>query len=212
MGTPAPALDVALSEMYRLFAAANVRFHHGRLPTPAITIQSSGRSRRTLGWCTGPVWTDNQGAAAYEINISAEGLSRGALEVAETLLHEVAHLANLVAGVADVSSHQYHNQRFKLAAERTGLLVEQLPGRGWAKTTLAPATKQWLETLQLKESAFGHARAQAPEVATGDGLTGKLRRWSCGCTNVRAAGWLSATCNRCGRRFVLGAKASRTKQ
>lgn len=47
-----------------------------KLPTAAITIQSSSHHKLAMGWCTTKeVWSDKEGKIKlYEINISAEYL------------------------------------------------------------------------------------------------------------------------------------------
>ena len=52
------------------------------------------------------------------------------------MLHEMAHLYNMVHGIKDTSSQSgaYHNKRFKETAEAHGLRIEQHPKYGWTVT------------------------------------------------------------------------------
>ena len=52
------------------------------------------------------------------------------------MLHEMAHLYNMVHGIKDTSSQSgaYHNKRFKETAEAHGLHIEQHPKYGWTVT------------------------------------------------------------------------------
>lgn len=84
-------------------------------------------------------WTVNaaQGTEQrYEINISTATLDRPIEETTATMLHEMAHLYNMVHGIKDTSSQSgaYHNKRFKETAEAHGLRIEQHPKYGWTAT------------------------------------------------------------------------------
>ena len=226
-------MDVTVAELYRIFRIANDRFYGGVLPEPQITVQAA-RSRSAYGWCTTQrVWTAEyldpaeslpEGATAlpasrYEVNICAEFLNRGPLPAAETLLHEMVHLHNLEQGIRDVSGFQYHNQRFKEAAEAHGLTCEQMGRFGWAATDLQPETALWLMSLNLSPAAFKLARELqrplvppgAPPPPSAGGSAGstrtKMQRWACACTNVRCATELEAVCIRCGQPLQKGARA-----
>ena len=71
------------------------------------------------------------------------------IKLATTLLHEMAHLYNLVHGIQAVSNNgYYHNQKFKATAESHGLHIEKHAKYGWTVTTLAPEAEAWIrETL-----------------------------------------------------------------
>lgn len=206
-------MDVTLSELYRVFRAANDHFYQGRLVEPMIVVQSRGR-KRALGWfTTEAVWTATDGGRRYEITVTAEWLGRGVEEVMETLLHEMVHLYNRMRQVRDVSGNQYHNDHFREAAEKHGLAVERSESHGWAHTTLQPATREWLATLEVNPAAFTLARKDRQRrVADPEGMAGKLKRFACGCTNIRSITWVDAVCRQCGKPFVYGAKAPRQRR
>lgn len=189
----------AITELDKLFHAANERFFESRLPVPAITIQNKGR-KNAAGWHWENAWRDSDGKRITEINVSAEYLSRGLDDIAGTMLHEMAHLWNSMNKVEDVSSNQYHNRFFARAAKRAGLDVKQEGNRGFARTSLLPETKEWLADLVLDADAFKVSRINM----TGRGGTNKMRKWSCDCgINVRCAVELKAVCQICGTRFRL---------
>lgn len=52
----------------------------------------------------------------------AEYMRRSFEEICGTLLHEMAHLYNLINGIKDCNK-LYHNKKFKEAAEAHGLTV-----------------------------------------------------------------------------------------
>ena len=159
IASPADRSISLYNELYRAFDAFNARFADGKLPKVVITIQESGR-RNAYGWFGNGFWSDTlAGEAVPEINLSAEYLSRGPQGLLETLLHEMAHLWNAtVAKVRDCSGGQYHNKRFKEAAERFGLRVERDGRRGWAYTSLTEESEQAIKDLNPDENVFKSLR------------------------------------------------------
>ena len=78
-----------------MFDLLNEHFYQNELIRPAITV-SSDNGRGAYGWCS--IYEIWQGAneAHREINITAEYINRPIGEVAATMLHEMAHLYNLI--------------------------------------------------------------------------------------------------------------------
>ena len=134
--SPAKRNQKAIEELYRAFDFFNERFADNKLPKVIITIQEAGR-KNAYGWFGESFWKDGiceQGVC--EINLSAEYMGRDSHAILETLLHEMAHLKNAINGVRDCTSGQYHNKKFKLAAEEFGLKVKRMGNKGWAFTSL----------------------------------------------------------------------------
>lgn len=152
--SPSNRNRLLVNELYRAFDSFNVTFAGGKLPEVVITIQNKGRAN-ALGWFGEGFWVDkltNQGT--HEINMSAEYLARGPEALLETLLHEMAHLYNAVNNIKDCSGGQYHNKRFKSAAEMFGLKVDKMKNRGWASTELTEVSKQAIDDLKLDTRLF----------------------------------------------------------
>lgn len=130
-------------EMFNLF---NHHFYNDELTRPAITVSPDG-GRGAYGWCSVYEIWQASGEAYREINICAEYIGRPISEVAATMLHEMAHLYNLVNGIKDVSNNgYYHNKKFKDTAEAHGLHIEHHATYGWTVTTLTEETAEWLAT------------------------------------------------------------------
>lgn len=155
ISSPASRSQQLYAELYRSFDHFNEKFADNKLPNVVITIQESGR-RNAYGWFGNGFWKDNLvGDSVPEINLSAEYLSRGSTGLLETLLHEMAHLWNAcVAKVSDCSGGQYHNKKFKLAAEQFGLSVSRDGTRGWAYTALDVPGKEAIKEVAPDESLF----------------------------------------------------------
>jgi hypothetical protein len=110
------------------------------LPAPSLT-----RKMNVLGHFAPLRWKvtkANDQPWLHEVVVVAEHLDRGAEDILETLLHESAHAMNFARGIGDCSRSQYHNERFKEAAEELGLEVQRIPNYGWARTSLAPGTAE----------------------------------------------------------------------
>ena len=65
--------------------------------------------------------------------------------LAATLLHQMAHLYDLVHKIQDISNNgYYYNRKFKATAEAHGLHIEKYNKYGWAITTLTIAAETWI--------------------------------------------------------------------
>ena len=66
--------------------------------------------------------------------------------MAETLLHEMVHLYNLMVDVQDTSRNgRYHNRKYRDAAIAHGLDVEKDKTYGWTITTLSEPAWNWVQ-------------------------------------------------------------------
>jgi len=122
-----------------------IRQHHADLPGTQIVIAGSSghHGRLLLGHLAPERWEplDGRGQPVHELLIAGEGLSRGALDVFTTTLHEAGHALALARGIADTSRDgRYHNQRYHELANELGLHVQRDPQTGWSETTLPQAT------------------------------------------------------------------------
>lgn len=135
------AVKEIIEKLETLFSRFNEKFYNNELQMPIITV-SPDTTKGAYGWCTSwKAWSNGEqkkisdlskltkedlealkkDEGFYEINICAEYLSRPFEKVAETLLHEMAHLHNLQIGVQDTSRNgTYHNKKYKETAEQHG--------------------------------------------------------------------------------------------
>lgn len=153
-------LAIIHNELDRLFDVFNTKYFENFLEKPMIIIQSTGK-KPINGYCMmDKTWKkidDNK--ELYEIGISAEHLARDKYGICSTLLHEMTHLFNLMTGVKDVASNYvYHNKRFKLEAEKHGLIITQAPKIGWSRTELNDECKEFVETLNINPEVLLYAR------------------------------------------------------
>lgn len=183
-------------EMFDLF---NKHFYDGELPRPAITVSPDG-GRGAYGWCTlHEIWSAS-GEKYREINLCAEYLDRPLSELSATLLHEMAHLYNLIHEISDVSNNgYYHNVKFKATAEERGLHIEKDKKYGWTVTTLTPEAEAWVKDT-LGDAPIGASRL--PEGKGEKGTTKSKNRSikyvcpECGAI-IRATKEVSVICGDC---------------
>jgi len=169
----------------------------------AITIQSKGR-KNAYAWCsTDERWQNgNPESAVQEINFSAEYLNRPVKDMFRTLIHELVHAFNSQSGIRDYSGHGYHNSKFKTKCEEVGLTVQyRCKKYGWSDLTITEGgiADKLFSTLEIDKTVFNYARL---EISKKKKAPTKMKKWSCGCTNVRCAVELSAECQDCGNEFI----------
>lgn len=144
-------------ELHKAFHFFNRTFYNNKLPEPSILVQNRGNRKNVLGWCTvNKVWKDySTDERKYEITLVAEYLHLGMLPVLSTLLHEMAHLYNLINNIQDTTRNgTYHNKKFKETAEKGGLIIEHHKSLGWTVTKLQGKTINLIKNSDIKEEAF----------------------------------------------------------
>ena len=139
-------LQQSVKNLEELFDLFNDYLYGSELERPVISIQAD-KTGNAYGWCTTyKAWETSDGEEYYEINMCAEHMRRSFEEVCGTLIHEMAHLYNLMHDIKDCSAGQYHNANFKKAAEAHGLTVEKTK-HGWSKTSLNDDLKEYVKGL-----------------------------------------------------------------
>jgi hypothetical protein len=126
------------------------------------------------------------------------------------MLHEMAHLYNLVHGIKDNSNNgYYHNLKFKETAEAHGLIISKHPRYGWTITALRLDALEWIEE-EFRDRKFSAARTRwgaTPSASGSDATEGEEKRkkksssikYVCPVceTSVRATKQVSLICGDC---------------
>ena len=204
--TASVALIEALTAIW-----THIRELHPEVP-PVIVLPapSSDRKYRVLGHFAPLRWRPKADSeqVLHEVVVVAEHLDRSADDVVETLLHEAAHALNNARGIFDCSpTSQYHNSRFKAAAEELGLVVVKVPHYGWAYTRLAEATRdQYAALVDRLESVLVHRR-KAVRTTTPPRGGGKTTTTDAGSEATPRNRLIKATCG-CDPPYII--RASRT--
>ena len=205
-----------------------IRIRHPDVPPVVLLAAPAPRGEhRVLGHFAALRWSGKKSGDdhLHEVVVVAEHLNRSPEEIAETLLHESAHAMNFARGIKDCSASQYHNGKFKEAAEEIGLRVLRVPHYGYALTVLPKETAEHYqgEIDGLKEVLI-HRRSPAtlpagPTPAGGDaeGQDGgdaddkphsRLRKAQCPCGFIIRVSMKTITdttirCESCGEPFRL---------
>lgn len=192
-------MSKVVGELERCFTHFNKVLYKNTLPKVVITVQSA-RKQKAWGWFSKNAWTDKSERTIPEINIGAESLTRPLDELLGTLIHEMVHLCNWFNDVEDCGETGYHNKHFKAGAEAVGFEVEKT-NHGYNTTKLTPMVTKIIKGAKADSKLFAMCRGaygKGKEKKPGS----KLKKWFCGCTNVRVAvADFDATCNLCGNNF-----------
>jgi hypothetical protein len=187
----------AIAELERAFLALSAAFKQ-KMPLPVITIQTRGRRKLVLGWYAHHRWQNGEPEGASEINVCAEYLAMSPEAIGELLLHEMCHYANALDGIEDCSRNQYHRKSFKARCDSIGLHCEKMGSHGWAKTSLTPELAARVGVVNIDAGAFALFRKPREEAKVGS----RMKKWTCGCTTIRAAVQVEAGCHKCGQSFL----------
>lgn len=196
---------------------AAIRRQHPAVPPVVLLPAPAHRDQmNVLGHFAALRWSGRrEGEELHEVVVVAEHLSRPAEEVAEALLHEAAHALNFERRIKDCSKNQYHNRRFKEAAEELGLDVAQIPHYGFARTMLRPeTTARYAAEIALLKDVLIHRRAmlnlpRGPGPPEDDDQPGsRSRKATCGCPFIirvakRTIDATTIRCDTCGEPFRL---------
>jgi predicted SprT family Zn-dependent metalloprotease len=210
-----PTLGKTIFELQRIFKLLNDLYYCGELIAPVITVQAQGK-RSAYGWCTlQKIWRKGSNKdipeesperdSYYEINFCAEYLERSNEDIAETMLHEMAHLYNVQNNIKDNSrSGTYHNDKFKATAEAHGLNVQKIEKYGWAFTRLTDSAREQIGKLQINRQAFKMTRQAGTGKKKGKAKSSS-RKYVCPCcgTSVRATKEVFILCGDCQETMII---------
>ena len=197
------SLAAMIAELDAIFAKLNKKLFDNKLPKPVITVSTRGK-RKTASWFT-PLepWKTSKDAF-HEINICAEYLNENIFDICMEILHEMVHYLNFLNNVKDSSrSASYHNDNFRIVAEKHGLIAEYTPKHGFSKLSFTPSTKEYIETLGLEDFNL-YREFTAPQGTKQSSL--KYICPICG-TIIRANCLINARCVDCDCAFVLVSEA-----
>lgn len=151
-------VGIALEELYRIFEMLNKKYFEGQLSYPMITIQA-GKKSSLAGWFTlDKMWAakdKEKSEDKYEINICAERLNASVEDIVETLQHEIVHYVNKLADIVDFHG-KMHTKKFKVQAEKIGLVCHKDSKLGYALTERSPELTSFIQNI-IKPNAENFA-------------------------------------------------------
>jgi hypothetical protein len=175
--------------------ADRFNMHFGlNITTPVIQIERL--RRRAMGAYRN---SGNGFGLAHEITFNEKYFDGSVVELLDTCLHELLHEWQALHGrPPSARSGNYHNREFRERAKALGLLVDE---RGRSGGIEPGPFMALLEAHGISIHHAGPGALPKPTKPTGT----KMMKWSCKCTNVRAAVELRAECLRCGAIFTRAA-------
>ncbi len=199
-----------------------IRSHHHDVPGVVLLAAPAHRDQmNVLGHFAPLRWKAKrqQGHDLHEVVVIAEHLDRPVEEIVGTLLHEAAHAMNFELGISDCSRSQYHNKKFRDAAEVIGLEVQQVPHYGYAFTRLTKTTlNTYKEEIAKLNEVLVHRRrppAEKPGSKSEDDSdeddnrpTSRSRKAVCACpfiirVSAKTLQDTTIRCESCGQPFQL---------
>ena len=134
------------------------------------------------------------------ININNVHLKRPLWEILATLLHELTH--SWQASYGRPSNNWYHNNEFRSKMREFGIFTNKKGCHIKVGDPFVAVLKgQGIEFVDVDQS---DGIIILPPTVKPKGKS-KLKKWSCGCTNIRVAVKdFEAKCLRCGNLFELG--------
>ena len=163
----------AINELYRIYDMINYSCFADSLPHPVITMYPT--KGKMIGHFTkDKVWQNKDQVAGtdsgettdafYELNIDPRWFNdHDVFEIVHTLIHEMCHFANRIAGIEDCKGKS-HTKDFKRTAESAGLIVNKQRGIGYGDTSLSDDLANFIESSVLPdEDVFKYFRVIVTE-------------------------------------------------
>lgn len=163
----------------------------GEIPEVAISVEVL--DRRTYGHYK--VGRDGLGLR-WRVAMNLLHMNRARTEILRTLCHEILHAAHDQYGKA--KGKNPHSKEFRDWSDACGIPCnEKGQNQGITPDGLFAA---YCKRHKIEGDLAPLVEKKSVPKATGS----KLKKWSCGCTNVRVAvADFDATCNACGNHFEL---------
>ena len=184
--------------MMNTFNKLNENVFGGELPKVIITFEA-GQKKGAFGWIyTKKTWVQGK-EEKYNINISSDYLDRPAIDIVETLLHEMCHLYNIVKEIKDTSrAGTYHNKKFAETARAHMLQAIETEHIGF-RTEATEELKEWVK----ENCPFSEIRVMKKKEKSKEGKDDKpkqsTRKYICPCCGliIRATKECRVMCMEC---------------
>jgi hypothetical protein len=166
-------------------AWAAIRRQHPEVPAAVIVVgdgsPKKANQRLTYGHFAVQRWQSGDDALP-EVMVSGEGLSRDAVEVFTTLLHEATHGLAAARGVQDTSRQgRWHNKHFAKLAAELGMSTTKDDKLGFSPCTLSDlARHRYAPVIATLSNALGAFRHR-DELGEGKTRTNNNNGVSCEC-------------------------------
>ena len=164
------------------------------VPVPAISFEKA-----KVGNLGHYVQGRNSFGIRENININRVHLDRPAWDILATLLHEMCHSWQSTYG--NTSNSWFHNKEFREKMLAMGILVNAKGCHLGVQDPFVFILKKHGVKVSGEKNPDGVIKVLPKDKPKGKS---KLKKWSCGCTNVRVAvQTFEAQCLKCGNKFEL---------
>jgi hypothetical protein len=179
--------------LYTWFHRFNEEFFDSELQHAAISFQKRGVNN--LGHY---VIGRNAFGLKWNINLNRLHAGRSLMMDLATLLHEMIHQEEEGFGKRQQRGN-YHSARFRRKAKLLGIPCNQNGVFLDCQDPFLSLLREYGVDMENRDNWFSEAMVESER-----GLGSKLKKWSCGCTNVRVAiDDFRAICLKCHNEFVL---------
>jgi hypothetical protein len=185
-------------QLYIWFDRFNERFFNNVLKPPVISFEKT--SSRTLGHY---VIGRNAFGLKWNININRQYVGSDLASTLATLLHEAIHLWQEEFGKkkGKRNRNNYHNVEFRTKAKLIGIPCNNYGVTLHYQDPFVSLLRDHGVSVKCKVSTVVESEKIHIEPTFG---RSKLKKWSCGCTNVRVAvADFRAKCLKCNNEFQL---------
>lgn len=172
-------------------------FKEQPVPVPALSFEKT--TVRTLGHY---VIGRNAFGVKENINLNRCHLRRPLWDLLATLLHELCHSWQALYGTP--SNSWFHNREFQDKMLSIGIICDSKGCHiGLADPFVYLLGRHGVSFDALPDQASADGMLKIPPKPKPKGES-KLKKWTCGCTNIRVAVQdLQAQCLKCGNRFEM---------
>lgn len=190
-------------QLYTWFDIFNEQFFENKLKIPVVSFQ-----RKRVNNLGHFVVGRNSLGLKWNININAYYKDLALIDTLATLLHEMIHQWQQEFGKKKGSNNNnnYHNVEFRKKARLMGIPNNQSGIILDYKSPFLTLIKSYgisLKSQLLSDHKDGKEKADAFKLTRKRGMS-KLKKWSCGCTNVRVAiADFRAKCLKCNNEYHL---------
>jgi hypothetical protein len=169
---------------------------------PTIEYRPIRNAYATYDWSRGALGMQDT------IAINTATLARPTAHIIRTLGHELLHLWQQYHGKPS-KQRNYHNDEYVAKAASLGIVIDGSGcTAGHTEVFAALIEKHGIRlpqvTTDVDGALVGPTGGVEPKVYGNQGgkvRVGGMRKWTCGCTNVRCAVALQAVCAKCGQPF-----------
>ena len=182
-------------QLYIWFDLFNENFFQGRLKNPVISFE------RTRSDTLGHFALDrNAFGLKWNTNINCLYVDLPLVDTLATLLHEMTHQWQQEFGKKGTKrrTSSYHNVEFRDMTKSMGIPSNESGATLSYQNPFLLLLKN--HGVDIYQKSFSE---EMPVISKRPGKS-KLKKWHCGCTNVRVAiSDFQAQCLKCGNRFIL---------